>query len=256
MRECPGIGKTFSKEVISGVVRVTLDVQDVEIRYRGLPVVQDVSVRVPHEGTVTILGANGAGKSSLLRGIMGAQKIWKGKVILEGREIQGLPTEQIVRLGIVYVPEERMLFGPLSVEDNLRLGAYLIEDEALVEENLEKVYALFPKLGERRNQAASTLSGGEQQMLAIGRGLMSNPKILMLDEPSLGLAPLLVTELFDTIRRLRASGITILLVEQNVREALEIADYGYVLQAGRLVLEGTKEELIQSDTVRKAYLGL
>jgi branched-chain amino acid transport system ATP-binding protein len=233
-----------------------LEVREVEIRYRGLPVVQDVSIQVKKGGTVTILGANGAGKSSLLRGIMGAQRIWKGKVMLEGREIQGFSTEQIVKLGIVYVPEERMLFGPLSVEDNLKLGAYLLEDEKLVKENLEKVYGLFPKLRERKDQAASTLSGGEQQMLAIGRGLMSNPKVLMLDEPSLGLAPLLVTELFDTVRRLKTSGMTILLVEQNVKEALEIADYGYVLQAGRLVLEGTKEELLSSDMVKKAYLGL
>jgi branched-chain amino acid transport system ATP-binding protein len=233
-----------------------LEVREVEIRYRGLPVVQDVSIQVKKGGTVTILGANGAGKSSLLRGIMGAQRIWKGKVMLEGREIQGLSTEQIVKLGIVYVPEERMLFGPLSVEDNLKLGAYLLEDEKLVKENLEKVYGLFPKLRERKDQAASTLSGGEQQMLAIGRGLMSNPKVLMLDEPSLGLAPLLVTELFDTVRRLKTSGMTIILVEQNVKEALEIADYGYVLQAGRLVLEGTKEELVSSDMVKKAYLGL
>jgi branched-chain amino acid transport system ATP-binding protein len=233
-----------------------LEVREVEIRYRGLPVVQDVSIQVKKGGTVTILGANGAGKSSLLRGIMGAQRIWKGKVMLDGREIQGFSTEQIVKLGIVYVPEERMLFGPLSVEDNLKLGAYLLEDEKLVKENLEKVYGLFPKLRERKDQAASTLSGGEQQMLAIGRGLMSNPKVLMLDEPSLGLAPLLVTELFDTVRRLKTSGMTILLVEQNVKEALEIADYGYVLQAGRLVLEGTKEELLSSDMVKKAYLGL
>jgi branched-chain amino acid transport system ATP-binding protein len=233
-----------------------LEVREVEIRYRGLPVVQDVSIQVKKGGTVTILGANGAGKSSVLRGIMGAQRIWKGKVMLEGREIQGFSTEQIVKLGIVYVPEERMLFGPLSVEDNLKLGAYLLEDEKLVKENLEKVYGLFPKLRERKDQAASTLSGGEQQMLAIGRGLMSNPKVLMLDEPSLGLAPLLVTELFDTVRRLKTSGMTILLVEQNVKEALEIADYGYVLQAGRLVLEGTKEELLSSDMVKKAYLGL
>mgnify|MGYP001057915225 CR=1 FL=1 len=236
--------------------QLALEVREVEIRYRGLPVVQDVSIQVKKGGTVTILGANGAGKSSLLRGIMGAQRIWKGKVMLEGREIQGLSTEQIVKLGLVYVPEERMLFGPLSVEDNLKLGAYLLDEENLVRENLEKVYGLFPKLRERKDQAASTLSGGEQQMLAIGRGLMSNPKVLMLDEPSLGLAPLLVTELFDTVRRLKTSGMTILLVEQNVKEALEIADYGYVLQAGRLVLEGTKDELISSDMVKKAYLGL
>lgn len=233
-----------------------LETVQVEIRYRGLPVVQDVSVRVAQGQTACVLGANGAGKSSLLRGIMGAQRVWHGQVLLEGRQIQGLPTERIVGLGVVYVPEERMLFGPLAVEENLRLGAYLLRDRAQIERNLSMVYALFPRLQERRSQAASTLSGGEQQMLAIGRGLMSNPRVLMLDEPSLGLAPLLVSELLGTVRRLKEQGMTILLVEQNVREALELADHGYVLQAGRMVLEGASRELLESDLVRKAYLSL
>jgi len=233
-----------------------LAVIGVEVRYRGLPVVQDVSISVGRGNTVTVLGANGAGKSSLLRGIMGAQRVSRGKILFEDKEIQDMHTEEIVRLGLVYVPEGRMLFGPLSVEDNLILGAYLLKDQGLVSRNLQYVYELFPRLRERRLQTASTLSGGEQQMLAIGRGLMSNPKVLMLDEPSLGLAPLLVTELLGTVKALKESGITILLVEQNVKEALEMADYGYVLQAGRLVLQGTKEELLSSEMVKKAYLGL
>lgn len=233
-----------------------LETVGVEIRYRGLPVVQGVSVRVQGGQTVCVLGANGAGKSSLLRGIMGAQKVSGGEVLFEGRKINGLPTERIVELGVVYVPEERMLFGPLPVEENLLLGAYLLKDRERICRNLEMVYRLFPRLMERRLQAASTLSGGEQQMLAIGRGLMSNPRVLMLDEPSLGLAPFLVKELLGTVRRLKEQGMTILLVEQNVREALELADHAYVLQAGRMVLEGTPTELVQSDLVKKAYLGL
>ncbi len=233
-----------------------LETLHVEVRYRGLPVVQEVSISLPEGHTACVLGANGAGKSSLLRGIMGAQRISKGKVLLEGREIQGLPTERIVGLGVVYVPEERMLFGPLSVEENLRLGAYLLKERVQIQEKLASVYSLFPRLKERSSQAASTLSGGEQQMLAIGRGLMSNPRVFMLDEPSLGLAPLLVSELLGTVGRLKQQGMTILLVEQNVKEALELADRGYVLQAGRVVLQGSSSELMRSDLVRKAYLGL
>jgi branched-chain amino acid transport system ATP-binding protein len=238
------------------VERGLLETVQVEVRYRGLPVVQEVSISVAEGHTACVLGANGAGKSSLLRGIMGAQRVSRGKVLWEGREIQGFSTERIVGLGIVYVPEERMLFGPLSVEENLRLGAYLLRDRVQIQRNLSTVYGLFPRLRERSSQAASTLSGGEQQMLAIGRGLMSNPRLLMLDEPSLGLAPLLVSELLGTVRRLKEQGMTILLVEQNVKEALELADRGYVLQAGRMVLDGTSSELISSDLVRKAYLGL
>ncbi len=233
-----------------------LETFEVEVRYRGLPVVQEVSISVPERHTACVLGANGAGKSSLLRGIMGAQRISRGKVLWEGRQIQGLPTEKIVGLGIVYVPEQRMLFGPLSVEENLKLGAYLLKDRLQVQKNLDSVYSLFPRLRERSSQAASTLSGGEQQMLAIGRGLMSQPRLLMLDEPSLGLAPMLVSELLGTVGRLKEQGMTILLVEQNVKEALQLADLGYVLQAGRVVLQGNSSDLISSDLVRRAYLGL
>jgi branched-chain amino acid transport system ATP-binding protein len=181
---------------------------------------------------------------------------FEGRIRFEGREIQKLDTEKIIRLGISYVPEEKMLFGPLSVEENLYLGAYILKDTRQVRQNLEFVYTLFPKLKERQQQPASTLSGGEQQMVAIGRGLMSRPRILMLDEPSLGLAPILVDEVFDTIRKLKEEGMTILLVEQNVREALDLADRGYVLQTGRIVGQGSGRELLESDMFREAFLGI
>jgi branched-chain amino acid transport system ATP-binding protein len=167
-----------------------------------------------------------------------------------------LRTEEIVRLGIVYVPEEKMLFKPLSVAENIRLGAFVLKDRPQIEKNLDFVYHLFPRLRERHDQAVSTLSGGEQQMVAIGRGLMSGPKVLMLDEPSLGLAPILVDEVLDTVRQLKQKGISILLVEQNVREALDLADRGYVMQTGRIVEEGNGKELLESNRVRKAFLGI
>jgi len=233
-----------------------LDIDNIKVRYSGLPVLQGVSLQVNHGETVCVLGSNGAGKSTLLRAIMGTQHAFEGHIRFEGREIQKLDTENIIRLGIIYVPEEKMLFGPLSVEENLNLGAYILSDIQQVRQNLEFVYSLFPKLKERRNQPASTLSGGEQQMVAIGRGLMSKPRILMLDEPSLGLAPLLVDEVFDTIRKLKEEGMTILLVEQNVREALDLADRGYVLQTGRIVGQGSGQELLASDMFREAFLGI
>ena len=233
-----------------------LEIQDIKVRYSGLPVLQGVSLAVNQGETVSVLGANGAGKSTLLRAVMGTQPAFEGRILYKGREIQKLQTEAIVRLGIVCVPEEKMLFGPLSVEENLGLGAYVLDDNQQVQQNLQFVYTLFPKLKERRQQPASTLSGGEQQMVAIGRGLMSNPRILMLDEPSLGLAPLLVDEVLDTVRKLKAEGITILLVEQNVREALELADRAYVLQTGRIVGEGSGRELLESDMFREAFLGI
>ena len=233
-----------------------LDIEDLKVRYSGLPVLQGVSLHVDAAETVSVLGANGAGKSTLLRAVMGAQPAFEGRIRFEGREIQQLRTAGIVRLGIVYVPEEKMLFNPITVEENLLIGAYVLNDEARIRSNLDFVYQLFPRLKERRPQAASTLSGGEQQMVAIGRGLMSNPKILMLDEPSLGLAPVLVDEVLDTVRKLKEEGMTILLVEQNVREALDLADRGYILQTGRIVGEGTGAELMASDQVKSAFLGL
>ena len=233
-----------------------LKVENIKVRYSGLPVLQGISIEVGEGETVSVVGANGAGKSTLLRAIMGAQRVFEGRVLFRGREIQKLHTEEIVRMGIIYVPEEKMLFSPLAVEENLILGAYTLKDKQKIQENLEFVYGLFPKLKERRAQAASTLSGGEQQMVAIGRGLMSNPQILMLDEPSLGLAPILVDEVLDTVRRLKKEGITILMVEQNVREALDLADHGYVLQTGRITQEGSGQELLQSDVFRSAFLGI
>ncbi len=233
-----------------------LDIDNIKVRYSGLPVLQGISLQVGQGETVSVLGSNGAGKSTLLRAVMGTQHAFEGRIRFEGREIQKLDTEKIIRLGIIYVPEEKMLFGPLSVEENLYLGAYILSDSRQVRRNLEFVYTLFPKLKERQNQPASTLSGGEQQMVAIGRGLMSRPRILMLDEPSLGLAPLLVDEVFDTIRKLKEEGMTILLVEQNVREALDLADRGYVLQTGRIVGQGSGKELLESDMFREAFLGI
>jgi len=233
-----------------------LKIDGIRVRYSGLPVLQGVSLSVNASETVCVVGANGAGKSTLLRAVMGTQPVFEGRIVFMGKEIHRLRTEQIVHLGIVYVPEEKMLFKPLSVEENLLLGAYVLHDQSQVQKNLEFVYNLFAPLSKRREQAASTLSGGEQQMVAIGRGLMSNPKILMLDEPSLGLAPILVDEVLDTVRRLKQAGMTILLVEQNVREALDLADRGYVLQTGRIVGEGTGAELLASDIFRSAFLGI
>lgn len=232
------------------------DVKDIKVRYSGLPVIQGVSINVNSGETVCVVGANGAGKSTLLKAIMGTVNIFDGSILFNGKEINNLNTEKIVSMGIIYVPEERMLFNPMSVEENLLLGAYALNNGNRVGDNLQFVYNLFPRLKERRNQAASTLSGGEQQMVAIGRGLMSNPKILMLDEPSLGLAPRLVDEVLDTVRQLKEQGMTILIVEQNVREALEFSDRGYVLQTGRIVLEGKGQELLDSDVVKKAFLGI
>ena len=233
-----------------------LTVENIRVRYSGLPVLQGVSIRLDAGETVCVVGANGAGKSTLLRAVMGTQKAYEGRICFKDREIQRLRTEEIVRLGIVYVPEEKMLFKPLSVAENIRLGAFVLKDRVQIEKKLDFVYHLFPRLRERRDQAVSTLSGGEQQMVAIGRGLMSGPKVLMLDEPSLGLAPILVDEVLDTVRQLKQQGISILLVEQNVREALDLADRGYILQTGRIVEEGPGRKLLESDRVRKAFLGI
>jgi branched-chain amino acid transport system ATP-binding protein len=231
-----------------------LEIKNVKVRYSGMPVLHGISLEIYAGETVCVVGSNGAGKSTLLRAIMGSQKAFEGQIIFRGQEVQKLRTEEVVQNGIVYVPEEKMLFGPLSVEENLFLGSYILKEPQQIQKNLDFVYRLFPKLKERSTQPASTLSGGEQQMVAIGRGLMSNPQILMLDEPSLGLAPLLVDEVFDTIRKLKDEGMTILLVEQNVREALELAERGYVLQTGRIVGQGSGRELLESDMFKEAFL--
>ncbi len=233
-----------------------LEIDNIKVRYSGLPVLQGISLKVAAGETVCVLGSNGAGKSTLIRAIMGTQPAFEGRILYKDREIQKLRTEEIVRMGIVCVPEEKMLFSPLSVEENLYLGAYVLNDPQQIQQNLEFVYTLFPALKQRRKQPASTLSGGEQQMVAIGRGLMSKPNILMLDEPSLGLAPILVDEVLDTVRKLKEEGLTVLLVEQNVREALDLADRGYVLQTGRIVGEGSGKALLESDMFREAFLGI
>ena len=196
------------------------------------------------------------GKSTLLKTIAGALRPAKGSIQFENQEISHLSTADIVRMGITYIPEARLIFGPLTVEENLELGAYVLNDAEEMKKNLKDVYHLFPRLAERRLQLGGTLSGGEQQMLAIGRGLMSNPKLLMLDEPSLGLMPKLVDEMLEAVAKLKEAGKTILLVEQKVRESLELSDRGYVLQTGRTIHQGTGKELLNTEVIKKAFLGL
>ncbi len=233
-----------------------LRVDRIRVLYEGIPALHEVSLEVKKGELVAVVGANGAGKSTSLKAIVGTVKPVSGRIEFEQNDITRFSTPEIVRLGIVYIPEARHIFGPLTVEENLLLGAFTSNSEREVKEHLDYVYRLFPILKERRKQRGETLSGGEQQMLAIGRGLMTRPKLLMFDEPSLGLMPKLVSELFRTISLLKEEGFTILLVEQNVREALEIADRGYILQTGRTIHSGTGKELLESEIVRKAFLGL
>jgi branched-chain amino acid transport system ATP-binding protein len=223
--------------------------------YGRSPVLRDVSLAVGAGEIVALLGANGAGKSTLLNTVMGLVAISGGDIRFDGRSIAGLPTPAIVRAGIVQVPERRQLFGTMTVEDNLRMGAYTVGDRHAVAAALEEQFSRFPVLGQRRRQLARTLSGGEQQMLAIARSAMSRPRLLLLDEPSLGLAPLLVARIMDQIVALRAAGGTVLIVEQNAHAALAIADRGYVLENGRVATAGTAAELLHSPAVQDAYLG-
>jgi branched-chain amino acid transport system ATP-binding protein len=226
--------------------------------HRRLPVLRGISLTVEAGQCVAILGSNGAGKSTLLKTIMGLidNEPRKGEVIVTGKEMQGRPTEQIARSGIAYVVEGRGMFPELTVQENLRLGAFHRRDRSGIDSDLQMVYKLFPRLKERASQESGTMSGGEQQMLAIARALMAKPKLMMLDEPSLGLAPLLVTEIFDTIRRINQDGMGVLLVEQNASQALRIADYGYVLEGGRIVLEGSATDLQNNENVQELYLGV
>jgi branched-chain amino acid transport system ATP-binding protein len=233
-----------------------LKVSEIEVRYSGVPIIHNVSLEVGMGELVSVVGANGAGKSTLLKTVAGALHPSKGSIQFEDREVSHLSTADIVRMGITYIPEARLIFGPLTVEENLEIGAYVLKDDDAEKKNLEVVYQLFPRLKERRLQQGGTLSGGEQQMLAIGRGLMSNPKLLMLDEPSLGLMPKLVDEMLEAVAKLKEAGKTILLVEQNVREALELSDRGYVLQTGRTIHQGTGKELLNTEVIKKAFLGL
>jgi branched-chain amino acid transport system ATP-binding protein len=232
-----------------------LEFDGVSVGYKDLIVVHDVSFRVAGGEVVSLVGSNGAGKTTILRTIAGLLHPARGEIRLRGEAIHRTPPYDIVRKRVAMVPEGRQLFGRLSVWDNLLMGAYTQTSKAQIAESLEEVLALFPILRDRRGQRAETLSGGEQQQLAIARGLMSRPELLLLDEPSLGIMPKLVTEIFQTIREIRKKGITVLLVEQNVFEALEVADRAYVLQTGRVVLEGPGADLLRSDLVRQAYLG-
>ncbi len=233
-----------------------LEIKGLSVGYKGLPAVRDVSFRVDRGEVVGLEGSNGAGQSTILKTLAGLLRPTSGEILLDGAPIHVVPPYEIVRKKIAMVPEGRQLFGRLSVRDNLLMGAYALDSKKDVGERLEEVQSLFPRLKERRNQRAETLSGGEQQQLAIARGLMSRPSLLMLDEPSLGIMPKLVSEIFRTIREISEKGVTVLLVEQNVFEALEISSRAYVLQTGRIVLEGKGEELLESDLVRKAYLGM
>jgi branched-chain amino acid transport system ATP-binding protein len=232
-----------------------LEFDRVSVGYKDLTVIHGVSFRVAEGEVVSLVGSNGAGKTTVLRTIAGLLRPTQGQIRLRGEPIQGVPPYDIVKRRVAMVPEGRQLFGRLSVWDNLLMGAYTLRRKEEIEESLESAISLFPILKDRRDQRAETLSGGEQQQLAIARGLMSRPSLLLLDEPSLGIMPKLVAEIFRTIREIRKKGITVLLVEQNVFEALEVSDRAYVLQSGRVALEGNGAELIHSDLVRKAYLG-
>ena len=232
-----------------------LTVDGIETFYGGIQALKGVSIEVPEGSIVTLLGANGAGKSTTLKSISGLVPPTRGTVAFSGRRIDGLPSEKIVRLGISHVPEGRELFPELTVLENLKMGAYTRTDRRAIGRSLERVQAHFPILAERRLQLAGTLSGGEQQMLAIGRALMAEPRLMLLDEPSLGLAPMLVEEIFRIIREIHDHGTTVLLVEQNANKALSIADYGYVLETGTVSLAGDSRQLLRDDNVRRSYLG-
>jgi len=233
-----------------------LEVTSIEVRYGDVPTLHDVSCAVKEREVVNILGANGAGKSTLLKTIVGLMHPSRGTITFRGRDIGQLAPAEIMQMGITYIPEDRRIFGPLTVEENLKLGAYILRDKRSIPSQLEEVYRLFPRLRERRKQQAGTMSGGEQQMLAIGRGLMSRPSLLMLDEPSVGLMPKLVSEVMETVAKLKEAGYTILLVEQKVQESLEVADQAYILQTGRTVAHGPAREMAQNELVKKAYLSL
>ncbi|MDK2932069.1 MAG: branched-chain amino acid transport system ATP-binding protein [Bacillota bacterium] len=233
-----------------------LRVEGLSAGYDGVPVVFDVSFEVAEGEIVAIVGSNGAGKTTVLRAVSGLVRPMSGRIEFMGRDISGLPAHAITSLGLVHVPEGRRLFAKMTVLDNLLLGAHTVPDEKLVSVALGEVYEIFPVLKERSGQKAETLSGGEQQMLAIARGLMSRPKLLMVDEMSLGLAPILVDRVLDVLTEISKRGVTVLMVEQKVEKALEMADRAYVLQTGRVVLSGTGEELLGHPDVKKAYLGM
>ncbi len=230
-----------------------LTIDHLKVNYGGIEAVKDITFSVPARQIVTLIGANGAGKSTTLRSIAGLVKPSSGRIRLQGEDITALSPDRIVSKGVTLVPEGRRVFPDLTVLENLKIGAYLRKDD--LSDDLRWVYDLFPRLKERSWQAAGTLSGGEQQMLAVGRALMSRPKVLMMDEPSLGLAPLIVKEIFEIIKEINKQGVTVLLIEQNANMALHTADVGYVLETGRITLTGSGKELLNNEAVKKAYLG-
>lgn len=232
-----------------------LEIKDLEVYYGMIQAIKGISFEVNEGEVIALIGANGAGKTTTLHTISGLITPKKGTVTFEGKEITRVPAHKIVSLGMAHVPEGRRVFASLSVLQNLKLGAYTRSSKDEIEESLKMVYGRFPRLEERKNQLAGTLSGGEQQMLAMGRALMSKPRIILMDEPSMGLSPIFVNEIFDIIKQVSAGGTTVLLVEQNAKKALSIADRGYVLETGRIVLSGKAEELLNDESVKKAYLG-
>ena len=230
-----------------------LKIENLIVNYGGIEAVKGISLEVPDGSIITLVGANGAGKSTTLRSIVGLVKARSGSITLDGEELLGQDTTEIVSKGITLVPEGRHVFPDMTVLENLKIGAYLRKDK--LSDDIERVYNLFPRLKERSWQAAGTLSGGEQQMLAVGRALMSKPKIIMMDEPSLGLAPIIVQGIFDIIQQINKAGTTVLLIEQNANMALKVADYGYVMETGRISLTGTGAELLANEQVKELYLG-
>lgn len=232
-----------------------LEVKGLSVFYGGIHALKGISLIVPEGKIVTLIGANGAGKSTTLRAISGLVETRQGRILFHDREIQNRPTHRIMRQGIIMVPEGRRIFINLTVEENLLMGAFARNDREEIRRGLERIFELFPRLKERSKQKGGTLSGGEQQMLALGRGLMSRPDLLMLDEPSLGLAPKLVKEVFAIVRNIHGEGVTVLLIEQNAKAALAVADYGYVLQTGQISMEGQGKDLLNNPAVKEAYLG-
>jgi len=232
-----------------------LEVKDMNVFYGAIHAIKGISLFVDDGELVSLVGANGAGKTTTLHTISGLLHASTGEILLDGQNLQKVPPSHIINMGLAHVPEGRHVFARMTVEENLRMGAYIIKDQKKISDNLEMVYTHFPRLKERARQLAGTLSGGEQQMLATGRALMTDPKILLMDEPSMGLSPILVKEIFSIIEELHKSGITILLVEQNAKMALAISDRAYVLETGTIAMEGSAKELAEDDRVRKAYLG-
>ena len=232
-----------------------LEIKNIHVYYGAIHAIKGISITVNDGELVSLVGANGAGKTTILHTISGLLRATSGEVLLDGKNLQNIPANTIINMGLAHVPEGRHIFSRMTVEENLRMGAYIINDAKRINDNMEKVFHHFPRLKERARQLGGTLSGGEQQMLATGRALMTDPKILLMDEPSMGLSPILVNEIFTIIEQLHNSGITILLVEQNAKKALAVADHAYVLETGKISMQGSAKELAEDDRVRKAYLG-